>query len=137
MKTTFSNESTRNRHFMEACRKVLSESAGLTAAMVAERAAALPAPCYYITYGYALRRLRALRKQGDPSAGNPKGARALWAELHLRVDALSRRHGISDSEALARVLAEGRASSFFLAPRSALRLYQAIRFRHRLYRLRP
>lgn len=71
---------------------------------------------------YALKALRRIRRTGRmPWRGRGAGRR--WAEIVARVDSCRARHGMSDPEALARVLADGHASSFFIEPSSALRLY--------------
>lgn len=119
--------STRNRHFMDACRTVIATDTGpLTSGYIARKAAAMPAPGYYVSFDYALRVLRYMRRSGIiPRQGN--GAGALWRELGCKVTALQQRHCISDSEALSRVLADGNASSFFIRPATALRLYHRLK----------
>lgn len=118
---------TRNRHFMDACRTVIATATGpVTSGYIARKAAAMPAPGYYVSFDYALRVLRYMRRSGFiPREG--KGAGALWRELCSKVTALQQRHRIPDSEALSRVLADGKASSFFIRPATALRLYHRLK----------
>ena len=118
----------RDRDFMRACRRVIAESSDpdLTIAKVSARAAAMRAPSYYVEYSYAMRKLNALAARRSRLDGKTTCAR--WTEIQSRVEALMERHDLTRNEALARVLREGGASSFFLAPRSAARLY--LRLRH-------
>lgn len=124
----------RDEDFMQACRRVISATKGnLTEADVAARAAAGPAPAYYVSFDYALRRLRGMGR-GKERLRCPASRRRM-EEIAERVERMMRRHGISDSEALQRVLAEGRASSFFLSAGSARRFYQNARQRRKNNRL--
>lgn len=124
--------SQRDRDFMTACRKVISESTetDLTVDKVAERAAAMKAPAYYVEYSYAMRKLNALAARRAKLDSKVTCRR--WEEIRGRVERLMELHGLNRNDALARVLREGDASSFFLAPRSATRLY--LRLRHRTQR---
>lgn len=115
--------SRRDRDFMAACKRVIARSASrsLTVAQVASLAALEPAPEYYTTYGYALKRLRSLR------AGHPhRDPGPRWTELLQRTEELCRRRGIRFHVALAHVLAGG-ASSFFMCPSTARRVYHRVR----------
>lgn len=118
----------RDRDFMRACRRVIAESDDpcLTIAKVTAQAAAMRAPSYYVEYSYAMRKLNALAARRRSLDNKTTCSR--WTEIQSRVDALMARYGPTRNEALVRVLREGGASSFFLAPRSAARLY--LRLRH-------
>lgn len=118
----------RDRDFMRACRRVIAESSdpNLTIAKVTARAARMRAPSYYVEYSYAMRKLNALAARRHTL--DSKTVCSRWTEIQARVAALMERRALSRNEALARVLREGGASSFFLAPRSAARLY--LRLRH-------
>lgn len=122
----------RDTDFMKACRRVIAESRGdgLTAADVATQAALMEAPGYYVGFDYARRMVRRIRRSGS-MPWNGEGVGRRWVEIVARMDGLKARYGIDDGDALARVLGEGRASSFFIQPASALRLYYRIRRRHR------
>lgn len=124
--------SQRDRDFMTACRKVISESTetDLTVDKVAARAAAMKAPAYYVEYSYAMRKLNALAARRAKLDSKVTCRR--WEEIRSRVERLMELRGLKRNDALARVLREGDASSFFLAPRSATRLY--LRLRHRTQR---
>ncbi len=119
----------RDRDFMRACRQVIAESTdtSLTIDKVTARAAQMQAPSYYVEYSYAMRKLNALAARRHTL--DSKTVCSRWTEIQARVAALMERRALSRNEALARVLREGNASSFFLAPRSAARLY--LRLRHR------
>lgn len=119
--------SRRDRDFMAACKRVIERSASrsLTVAQVTALAAREPAPEYYTTFSYALKRLLMLRSgrlQRQPSAR--------WVELLERTEELSRRRGIRFRVALAHVMAGG-ASSFFMCPSTARRVYHRVRSRMR------
>ncbi len=121
---------TRNRHFLNACREVISsmpagEEINLT--VVAELASSSPAPHYYCTFTYALRMLRLLRHGRLPLRNDRR--RMLWEELNLKTAIVMARRGCRMPEALANVLATQTASQFFIAPTTALRLVQRLRAR--------
>lgn len=118
----------RDKHFMDACRKLMSDpqsnfssSRALTA-----RAAMTPAPSFYLSFDYALRKIRLIRKGMCHPEPGIRGRK--WTEIIDRMERIMERHGIDDSQALARVL-ESRAPQYYIEPRTALRLY--FRIRHR------
>lgn len=130
----------RNRDFMKACRRVIAESGSksLTVAEVTAAAASQAAPSYYLTFDYARRLVsegqrggarRTLRESID---GRHRGARlksveARRQELIDRVEEVRAKNPrLKEHHALARVLASG-ASSFFLSPEGARRLYTRMR----------
>ena len=119
---------TRNRHFIETCRKILRnlpphEEINLT--RVAMMAAKSPAPHYYCTFTYALRMLRVLR---HGRLGLKRDRRfELWTELNVKCTRYMERHGCKLPEALSNVLASESASEYFIAPTTALRLAQRLR----------
>lgn len=119
---------TRNRHFLESCRNIMrslpaGEEINLT--RVAMLAAKSPAPHYYCTFTYAMRMLRVLRHGKMKLRG---GRRLnLWVELNGKCNRYMDRHGCNLPEALGYVLATERASEFFIAPTTALRLVQRLR----------
>lgn len=79
----------RNRHFLEAARRVLSTlPAGRPVSLehLASLTALEPAPCYYCTFEYALRMLRVLR-HGRLKLRNDRRL-ALWEELNSRASRL-------------------------------------------------
>ena len=114
---------TRNRHFREACRRVISRlGAGqeITPRIVAELAAREPAPFFYCTFDYALRCLRVVR-HGRLSMRSPRRA-AMWAELNSKVAERQALTGESLPEALSTVLSSCGASQFFISPARAYSL---------------
>lgn len=119
---------TRNRHFIEACRREISNlPAGreINITQVAMKAAMSPAPHYYCTYIYALRMLRVLR---HGRMGLRRDRRyAMWSELNGKCSRYMERTGCRLPEALGYVLAGETASQFFIAPSTALRLAQKLR----------
>lgn len=83
------------------------------------------ASAYYLSYEYARRRLSEMRRRKRVCSSRRQG---LWAELEKRVSFEIRRNGVNEGHALAAVLAQGDASSFFLSP-SGIR--KAIACHHR------
>ncbi|MBP3303762.1 MAG: hypothetical protein J6L68_02795 [Muribaculaceae bacterium] len=119
---------TRNRHFLEACRRVMrnlpaGEEINIT--KVAMTAALSPAPHYYCTFMYALRMLRVLR-HGRLALRRDRRL-ALWEELNVKCTAYMSRTGCKLPEALGYILASESASQYFIAPATALRLVQRLR----------
>lgn len=129
MNSTLKALSPRDRDFMRECRRVIATSADphLTVDKVTAEAASRRAPSYYVEYPYAIRKLNAIAARRHKLDGKQCNGR--WIEILERAGALMRRHGITRNDAVARVLREGNASSYFLAPASATRLY--LRLRHR------
>ncbi len=82
-----------------------------------------PAPQFYVSYGYALRVLRE-RRSGRRSRYKGSAAEKMWQTIENAVAGLRERHSLSVGEALQRVLTEGRAPAFFIAPATAQRIYQ-------------
>lgn len=120
---------TRNRHFMEACHRLilnLDPKEPVNVAEIAAKAAAMPAPHYYCTFDYALRMLRVLR-HGRLKLRNDRRL-AQWCEINAKVDALMTRRGCGIIEALTHVLTFEHASRFFITPSTAIGLlYKLIR----------
>ncbi len=123
----------RNRHFMCIVRQLLATGQYNSLAEVTAAAASHPAPQYYVSYDYALRRLR----NGGPvhTERMTTAGEAMWRELSGKVARVQEIYDINLAEALQRVLTDSRASSFFLSPSSALRLYHQLR-RSGQYRVR-
>ncbi len=119
---------TRNRHFLEACRRVirnLPADEEINISKVAMTAALSPAPHYYCTYTYALRMLRVLRHGRMPLRRDRR--LALWEELNMKCTVYMARTRCNLPEALGYILASESASQFFIAPSTALRLVQRLR----------
>lgn len=121
----------RDRHFMEACSRLLNDPRRrfASARELAAAAASEPAPLFYISFERALRVVRHYRSCRSLPEGRGQ-VRAKWVEIIDRTERLIERYGISDTDALVRVLENG-APSFFLHPSSALRLYHRLRHRRR------
>lgn len=128
----------RHKDFLAACRRIVaSQPKGAQPLMVgdvARLAAQSPAPCYYVSFDYALRMYNRILRQGTSGVLGPMGR--CWQEIADKVRGMvDRSEGrLSVKQAMARVLAGESASSFFLSPPTARRLYHhALRQR----RLRP
>lgn len=108
---------------METCRKVIASSTDkqLTLKKVAAMAGKSSTGGYYLTFDYALRVLRRMRRYHTPVPDNSAGRR--MAEIERRTAALQQRRGLTDREALTMVLADGSASSFFICPDTARHIY--------------
>lgn len=114
----------RNYHFMRVVRRLLATGHYNSLAEVAAAAAREPAPQYYVSYDYALRRLR---KGKSFHADRTTMTEDMWRELGEKVACVQEMFGIDLGRALQRVLTDSKASSFFLSPASALRLYYQLR----------
>lgn len=114
---------TRNRHFLEACRRIIDSlpaGAHISLPEIAAKAAASPAPHYYCTFTYALRMLRLLRHGRLPLRNDRR--RMMWEELNVKTAIVMARRGCRLPEALADVLASHSASRFFISSETALSL---------------
>lgn len=120
---------TRNRHFIEAVRRVINElpaGEAINVASVARKAAMSRAPHYYCTYEYALRVLRVMA-HGRMDLRRDR-RRAMFEELRAKCDRYMAVHkGCRLPEALGYVLSAGSASQFFISESTALRLVQQLR----------
>lgn len=119
---------TRNRHFLESCRRImrnLPQGEEINLMRVAMTAAKSPAPHYYCTFTYALRMLRVLR-HGRIRLKRDRRL-DMWEELDTKCFRYMERNGCRLPEALCNVLASESASEFFIAPTTALRLVQRLR----------
>lgn len=114
----------RDRDFLNTCLSIRNKPEGfnLPLHLLATRASESCAPCYYVTFDYAHRMLRLLRKGKIP----PKYSRMKlqqWEEIKEKVDRIRLRYGIKDdASALGIVLARGCASRFFITPRQAVKI---------------
>lgn len=118
---------TRNRHFLEACKRrmrTLGPNEEINLARLAYLAAMSPAPHYYCTYTYAMRMLRVLRHGRIPIRRDRR--RAMWEEINDKCTRYMERRGCNLPMALANVLATERASQFFIAPTTAHKLVQRL-----------
>lgn len=135
MQNTSSNHSTaltmrqlRNLHFFSRCRESLAENPEqfASAHSLAKQVASSPAPLYYVTFPYAHRVMRHFFLTGTLPGNSPMRV-AMWREIMTRVASRMLLTACSDTDALQHVLAQ-KASSFFLEPASAERLF--VRIRH-------
>ncbi len=126
----------RHRDFLAACRRVVASqpkgTVPLTVSEVARLASQSPAPSYYVSFDYAMRMFHRIKRQGSSGVEGPMDK--CWQEIADRVTAMvEQSHGkLNFRQAMARVLARGSASSFFLSPATARRLYH-----HALRQRRP
>ena len=118
---------TRNRHFLEACERMirlLPPHEEINLARLAYLASTSPAPHYYCTFTYAMRMLRVLRHGRMPIRRDRR--RTMWEEINAKCDHYMERRGCNLPQALAYVLATERASQFFIAATTAHRLVQKL-----------
>lgn len=116
---------TRDRHFRQACRRVILDlpaGASFTLDEIIERAIHSPAPYFYCTYEYALRMIRVLR-HGRIRLRRDRRLRQ-WTELSARCLELEEKRGMSLANALTHVLATGKASEFFISVVTGKRIFQ-------------
>lgn len=120
---------TRNRHFLDAARRVMKTiPAGHSVDIryVARKAAASPAPHYYCTYEYALRVLRVLR-HGRMDMRRDRRLK-MFGEINAKCESMMAQHpGLRLSDALTYVLVSEKASQFFIAESTAVKLVQHLR----------
>ena len=91
---------TRNRHFLESCRRImrsLPSGEEINLMRVAMAAAKSPAPHYYCTFTYALRMLRVLR-HGRIRLKRDRRL-DMWEELDAKCSRYMERHGCRLPEA--------------------------------------
>ncbi len=122
----FESLETRDRDFLRTYSRLRKRCRGerLTASQLVKRAVETEAPSYYVTFDYAYRMLRLLRNGRIPRRYSDI-KRQQWEEIKNRVDSTRKRYRMrDDSSALSLVLADGRASRFFISPAYALRLLQ-------------
>lgn len=118
---------TRNRHFLEVCKRkmrALGLHEEINLARLAYQASVSPAPHYYCTFTYAIRMLRVLRHGRMPIRRDRR--LAMWREINEKCDRYMASRECSLPQALANVLATERASQFFIAPATAHRLVQRL-----------
>ena len=119
----------RNADFYSACVKAIQRPSNRHRPLrqIVEEVGASPAPGYYVSYLHALRHCRQYSAEGCQSR---KRARlAMWREIQAKVD-LRMARGMKRHEAISDVLCSSSASSFFLAPNSAWRLFKDLRCKH-------
>ena len=87
------------------------------------------APQFYISHTSALRRLRELRRRNYHPTYRSK--QQMWTDLEERVSTLERRHGITLSTALMRVLADCRAPRFYLSQSAGEKIFRTRRIANR------
>lgn len=103
----------RNRDFARRCSEIISSSPReLTVPEVVDLALMTPAPCYYVSFDTARRRITELRKGKLPVRSQRHIDK--WREIERKVTSFERR-GHQTDRALAIVLASALASSFFIS----------------------
>lgn len=122
---TSQNRRLRQSQFFQLCRQIsrrsIADGTKLSARQIVDIALKSPAPSYYVEYTYALRRLSRPLPTGTRC---PSPRNLMWNEISRRVNnRRQNRPNLSLGQALSLILAEGNASSFFISPAYALRLY--------------
>jgi hypothetical protein len=115
----------RDADFWAECRAVIDadKTGRMTERRVAEIAAARVAPRYYVSDEYALRITRYMRRY--PERVSIVGRAAVqWHEIFTKVERMRTVLGIGDEEALWRVLDGEKASSYFMTPEQAVKVYR-------------
>lgn len=115
----------RDRDFISRYRAVcdrLQEGEPACRRSLVQRAVMGGAPCYYVTFDYAYRMLRSLRR-GRLPPGYSRLKLLMWQEIADKTDRYKQLMGVkSDAEALSVVLARNSASRFFISIDYAMRL---------------
>ena len=122
----------RNRDLMAAVRAEMAARGSETFELneVMEKVVNSPAPYYYVSYDYALKRVRQA-KHGKLPAGMAEIRRRQWEEIAGKVTKLMEVSGLKLSEALTRVIMFESASSFFITAARGVDLYHEYRRRAR------
>lgn len=115
--------SARDRDFLAACRRYIARSSrtDLTVSEVTAAVAAEPAPAYYLTYEYALRILR--EKPADTGRGTAAAIIRRRRELTERFNAYMAANPSADPRDAVMTILESTASSYFISPETARRIY--------------
>lgn len=125
----------RDQDFVAKCRKIcegLHTGEHISCQELAHRAITNGAPGYYITFDYAYRMLRTMRRDRLPPGYNPL-KRLMWTEIAQKADHYKKQMGIkTDTEALSIVLARNCASRFFITTDYAIRLLQQLNHDHKI-----
>ncbi|MDE7442930.1 MAG: hypothetical protein K2M65_02075 [Muribaculaceae bacterium] len=112
----------RNTHLLEAAARAVVSSNSLNMIGIAREIVDQPAPGYYVDYSRAIRYLKLYQCNKLPVNLSVQ-KRRMWTEIFQRMEDTIKRHPrLTCKQALARVLCEGGASSFFIEPQSAARI---------------
>lgn len=115
----------RNESFFNTCKEVARSFSGRVSTKdIVDIALARPGVDYFVDYDTARRHVgRILRSRSMWMYA--KVREGIWHELAFRVTRLMTRYPhLSSDQALARILAEGKASRYFIGASSARRIYQ-------------
>lgn len=121
--------SRRDADFYSACVAAISrpDNRHRPLRKIIEEVGASPAPGYYVTYLHALR--YCLKYSADGFRSRKRARIEMWREIQAKVEKRQAR-GMKRHEAISDVLCSSSASSFFLAPDTAWRLFRELRYRH-------
>lgn len=118
----FFKKQIRNIDFMNALRREAVKQTRPDLRALVKKVAEGPAPAYYVEYVTALKRVREIRAGQRRISSGIRGR--MWAEICGKVEALMcRRPDLPLSGAVARVLIDESASSFFLSHRRAMTIF--------------
>lgn len=133
------NAQLRQRLFMRECQRQkrlsFSTDAVMSEAEITRRASLCEAQGYFVEYGYALRKVRPLVRgilahgeaipAFDPLREGERGR--MWREIAAKVARrIIAKPSLTFPQALMQVLVDEKASSYFMTPAYALRLYQRL-----------
>lgn len=116
----------RNRDFIKTVNRLLRDPRHKRRSLrqIVGMAAASPAPDYYVTYSHVVDHIGEWMEQRGGRDGDMR--RLMHREICERVARVVARTGCRRCDAVARVLAEGRASCFFVKASTAWVLYHDI-----------
>lgn len=118
----FFKKQIRNVDFMSILKREAMRQTRPDLRALVKQVAEGPAPAYYVEYVTALKRIREIRSGRRILGSGIRGR--MWAEICGKVDSLMERHpDITLSGAVARVLIDESASSFFITPTRAMAIY--------------
>lgn len=79
-------------------------------------------PSYDVSYDYTVRMMYRMVRDGMPCPAKRTSKRAMWEEIRMHVEREIHRRSCSIPEAVATVLAEQRASRYFLSYKQASKI---------------
>lgn len=112
----------RNIDFMNVLRREAVQQPHLDLKTLVKKVVDGPAPAYYVEYVTAMKRVREIRAGQRQISNSIRGR--MWAEICGKVEELmQRRPNLPLSAAVARVLIDESASSFFLSYNRAMSIF--------------
>lgn len=137
----FEHKIIRNQELIQNWRRCLKEAFDTDAYdcrdNVLERALTHGTPRYDVSYDYALRMVYCMVRDGKPCPVTNPLKRMMWEEICRHVRRTAERRGYKLADALATVLAEKKASRYFISKKQASKIIYHERHNRIINRNRP